>query len=73
MTWTVESNALRKFADDSKLSAAVDSLKGRDSIQRDFDRFEEWVHVNIMKFNKVTYKALLLNQYNHQHQYRLGG
>lgn len=66
------SSALSKFAADSKLSAAVDSLKGRDAIQGDFDRVEKWVHVNLMKISEVMSKALFLDQYNHQHQYRLG-
>ncbi|GAB0201659.1 triadin [Grus japonensis] len=63
---------LRKFANDTKLCGVVDTLEGRDAIQRELDRLERWSRANRMKFNKAKCKILHVGQRNPKHDYRLG-
>jgi len=64
---------LTKFPDDTKLCGVVDTLEGRDVIQRDFDRLERWACMNCMKFNMAKCKVLHVGRGNPKHKYRLGG
>ncbi|GAB0203742.1 cAMP-dependent protein kinase inhibitor alpha [Grus japonensis] len=52
---------LSKFADNIKLCGVVNTLEGRDAIQRDLER---WACENLMKFKKAKYKILHMGQYN---------
>ena len=63
---------LTKFADDTKLSSAVNKLEEREAIHKDLDRLEEWANENLMRFNKTKCRVLHLGRSNPTYFYKLG-
>ncbi|PKU46650.1 rna-directed dna polymerase from mobile element jockey- hypothetical protein [Limosa lapponica baueri] len=64
---------LNKFANDTKLSGAVNTLQGRGAIEVDLNKLETQACASVMKFNQAKCPVLHLGQGNPKHKYRLGG
>ncbi|GAB0185857.1 hypothetical protein GRJ2_001051000 [Grus japonensis] len=64
--------SLSKLAANTKLCGVVDTLEGRNAIQKNPDRLEKWVCANHMNFKKAKCKVLHMSQGNPKHNYRLG-
>ena len=64
--------SLSKFVDDRKLSGVVDSVEGRDGIERGLDRLGRWACANVMKFNEAKWKVLHVGWGSPEHGWRLG-
>lgn len=47
-----------------KLSGAVETIGGRDTIQRDLDLLKNWAHVKLIRFSEIKCKILHLGQGN---------
>lgn len=59
---------LQQVCRDTKLSGAVDTTEGRDTIKRDLNKLKRWAHVKLLRFNKVLH----LGRGNSRFVYRLG-
>ncbi|GAB0180473.1 spindle and kinetochore-associated protein 3 [Grus japonensis] len=63
---------MSKFADDTKLGGAVDSVEWGEASQRDLGRLENWAITNCMRFNKGKCWILHLGRGNPGYTHRLG-
>ncbi|KAJ7411994.1 rna-directed dna polymerase from mobile element jockey-like [Willisornis vidua] len=61
-----------KFANDIKLGGAVDSFEGKQALQRDLNKLEDWAITNHVKFNKGKCQILHLEWGNPGCTQRLG-
>ncbi|PKU41832.1 rna-directed dna polymerase from mobile element jockey- hypothetical protein [Limosa lapponica baueri] len=62
---------LSKFANNTKLCSAFNTLESRDAIQRELNRLESWAHAKLLKFNHTKCKVLHVGHGNPKHKCRL--
>lgn len=62
---------LSMFADYTKLGGAVDSLDGKETLQRDLARLDSWGITNHTKFNKNKRSVLYLGWSSPGYMYKL--
>lgn len=55
-TWTWIECILSKFANNTKLCGADDTLEGKDAVLRDIDRLEKQAHGNFIKFDNAKWE-----------------
>ncbi|KAJ7413508.1 rna-directed dna polymerase from mobile element jockey-like [Willisornis vidua] len=70
--WGGLEGIVSKFPHDTKLGGIVNSLEGREALQRVQDKSEKWAITNCMKFNKDKSWTLHLRWGNPGCTYRLG-
>jgi len=66
-------NKILKFADDSKLWGAVETVQDRTGIQKDLDTLGEWSVINQMPFNVSKCKVMHIGKKNVKADYSLMG
>lgn len=63
---------ISKFADNTKLGGAADSLEGQEALQSDLDRLELWTLINGIEFNKLNRLDFTPRSKEHHAQVELG-
>ena len=56
----------------TQMSGAVETTEGKNAMQRDLDRLENGIYVNLIRFNKSKCKVLLLGRGNPRYVRRQG-
>ena len=63
---------LFKFVDNTKIWGEVSTLVGRERLQQDLDRLQEWADINRMRFNTDKCRVPHVGSRNQQHTCNMG-